>query len=242
MTRIEINLLPAELKRKSRGFTFDKNLVFIAGVFGILIVLVVGASVLQGMKLKSLDHKIAEAQRKVDEYRRNIELVDALIEVKDKILQRMSAIEALDKNRTVWVRIMEDLNRRVPDYLWLSLLMEEPNPVAAVQDSSTDSTAAWAPEEPPIKRVTVEGYSYSLNSLASLLIQMMGSQYFKNMELEYVKRAQIKQHKTFTFQLVGDLYYAPELESPQTDTAAYDLASQEVDTGGSEMNLAAEGE
>jgi Tfp pilus assembly protein PilN len=235
MARIEINLLPTELKRKRRGLTFDKSVAILAAAFGLLVVLVLAVSVFQGIRLKSLDGQIAEAQRKVDEYKKNIELVDALVQVKDKLLQRMSAIEALDKNRTVWVRIMEDLSRRVPDYLWLSLLMEEVPPTVAVPDSGTDSTAATAPVEPPTNRVTIEGYSYSLNSLASFL---MGSQYFKNMELEYVKRAEIKQHKTFSFQLVGDLYYAPELESPQTDTAAYDLAS-EGEVKKSEMSLAA---
>jgi len=239
MARIEINLLPVELKRKRRGLAFDKNLALIAGVFGVLVVLVVTASVVQSMKLKSLDKQIAEAQRKVDEYKRNIELVDALIDVKDKILQRMSAIETLDKNRTAWVRIMEDLSRRVPDYLWLSLLREEPLP--AVVDTSADSTASGS-AGPATKKVTLEGYSYSLNSLASFLIQLMGSRYFKNMELEYVKRAEIKQHKTFSFQLTGDLFYAPELESPQTDTAAHDLASLIPESGSSEVNLAAEGE
>lgn len=241
MARIEINLLPTELKRKRRGFAFDKSLALIAGVFGLLIVLIVLVSVFQGIRLKSMDGKIAEAQRKVDEYKRNIELVDALIDVKDKLLQRMSAIEGLDKNRTVWVRIMQDLSRRVPEYLWLSLLMEERAPAAAVQDTTADSTGvSTSAEPPPTNKITIEGYSYSLNGLASFLIQLMGSEYFKNMELEYVKRAEIKQHKTFSFQLVGDLYYAPHFESPQTDTAATDLASRQVDAGGSETKLAAE--
>jgi Tfp pilus assembly protein PilN len=242
MARIEINLLPVELRRKRKGLAFDKSVALLAAVFGSLIVLIVVASVLQGIKLKALDAKVTEAQSKVDQYKRNIELVDALVDVKDKLLQRMSAIESLDKNRTVWVRILEDLSKRVPDYMWLSLLREEPTPLAALADSSADSTAASMLVENPTKRLTIEGYSYSLNSLASFLIQLMGSQYFKNMELEYVKRAETQNRKTFAFQLMGDLYYAPELQSPQTDTAAYNLTSQEADIDGSDMNLAAEGE
>jgi len=242
MARIEINLLPVELRRKRKGLAFDKSVALLAAVFGSLIVLIVVASVFQGIKLRALDTKVAEAQSKVDQYRRNIELVDALVDVKDKLLQRMSAIESLDKNRTVWVRMLEDLSKRVPDYMWLSLLREEPTSLAAVTDSTADSTKVSMLVENPTKRLTIEGYSYSLNSLASFLIQLMGSQYFKNMELEYVKRAETKNRKTFTFQLVGDLYYAPELQSPQTDTAAYNLTSQEADNNGSQMNLAAEGE
>jgi Tfp pilus assembly protein PilN len=242
MARIEINLLPVELRRKRKGLAFDKSVALLAAVFGSLIVLIVVASVFQGIKLRALDAKVADAQSKVDQYKRNIELVDALVDVKDKLLQRMSAIESLDKNRTVWVRILEDLSRRVPDYMWLSLLREEPTLLTAVSDSTADSSSVSAMGEKPTKRLTIEGNSYSLNSLASFMIQLMGSQYFKNMDLEYVKREDTKNRKTFAFQLVGDLYYAPELQSPQTDTAAYDLTSQEAVTGGSEMKLAAEGE
>lgn len=242
MARIEINLLPVELRRKRKGLAFDKSVALLAAVFGSLIVLIVVASVFQGIKLRALDAKVADAQSKVDQYKRNIELVDALVDVKDKLLQRMSAIESLDKNRTVWVRILEDLSKRVPDYMWLSLLREETTPLTAVSDSTADSSSVSAMVENPTRRLTIEGYSYSLNSLASFLIQLMGSQYFKNMELEYVKRSEAKNRKTFAFQLIGDLYYAPELQRPQTDTAAYNLTSQEAVTSGSEVNLAAEGE
>jgi hypothetical protein len=84
----------------------------------------------------------------------------------------------------------------------------------------------------------MEGYSYSLNGLASFLIELIGSPYFKNMELQYVKRAEVEEHKSFTFQLVGELYYVPDLEGLDADTAVHELAStQEVED--SEMNLAA---
>ena len=239
MAKIEINLLPRELRKRRPGFSLDKNLTLIAGLAVVLVVAFVGVNVFQSMKLKALNNKIAEAQRRAEELRKNIELVDALTDVKDKVLQRMSAIEALDRNRAVWVSVMEDLAERVPDYLWLSLLQEEEAQVAAVPDSAVDSTAIKSlPSSPAQKRVTMEGYSYSLNSLASFLIELIGSPYFKNMELQYVKRAEVEERKTFTFQLVGDLYYVPDLEGLDADTAVHELASaHEIDD--SEMDLAA---
>ena len=238
MAKIEINLLPRELRGKRRGIAFDKSLTLIAAFVGVLVVLIAGASVLQGIKLKAMDKKIADAQRRTDELNRDIELVDALTQLKDKILQRMSAIDALDRNRAVWVRVLEDLSRRVPDYLWLSLLREEGSQNEATVDTSTDGTVSFPQLESLVERVTIEGYSYSLNNLASFLIQLMGSQYFKNMELQYVKRAEIKEYKTFSFQLVGDLYYVPEFENPDADTAVHELAliNEKKD---SEMNLVA---
>lgn len=224
MAKIEVNLLPKELRRKRKGFAFDKNLIFMAAFVGILVVLVGGTTVIQNVKLKALNKKIAEAEEKTNQLRKNIDLVDALSEVKDKVLQRISVIELLDRNRSVWVRIMEDMSQRVPDYLWLSLLREEKSQSQAASDTSADSTALSDRTQPPVKRVTVEGYSHSLNSLASFLIQLMGSPYFKNMGLQYVKRAKLEEYKIFSFQLVGELHYLPEFESTDVDTAVSKLS------------------
>jgi Tfp pilus assembly protein PilN len=239
MAKIEINLLPRELRKRRQGISLDKSLTLIVGLAVVLVVAFVGINVFQSMKLRALNNKIAEAQARAQELRKNIELVDALTDVKDKVLQRMSAIEALDRNRAVWVRVMEDLAERVPDYLWLSLLQEEEPQAAAVPDSAVDSTRIMSqPLSPAQKRVTMEGYSYSLNGLATFLIELIGSPYFKNMELQYVKRAEVEERKTFTFQLVGDLYYVPDLEGLDADTAVHELASA-YETEDSEMNLAA---
>jgi Tfp pilus assembly protein PilN len=233
MAKIEINLLPRELRKRRPGISFDKSLNLVAGLAVVLVVAFVGVNVLQSMKLRALNNKIAEAQRRAEELRKNIELVDALTDVKDKVLQRISAIEAL------WVRVLEDLTRRVPDYLWLSLLQEAESQSVAVPDSGVDSTTVLSqPPSPAQKRVTMEGYSYSLNSLASFLIELIGSPYFKNMELQYVRRAELEERKTFTFQLVGDLYYVPDFEGLDADTAVHELAST-YEIQDSEMNLAA---
>ena len=220
MAKIEINLLPRELRKKTKIVNIDKSITYVAGLVGILIILFVAISIFQNIKLKAMDVKIAEAQKKTDELKPNIELVDALIQVKDKIMQRMSAIEALDRNRAVWVRVLEDLSKRVPEYLWLSLLKEEESALPKA-DSLKPKTPT--PLESQVRRVTLEGYSYSLNSLASFMIQLMQSRYFANMDLQYVKRAEVKELKTFSFQLVGDLNYLPEVESTGADTAVHEL-------------------
>jgi len=222
MAKIEINLLPRELRKKNQVITIDKSITYLAAFVVVLVLLFVTIGVLQNIRLKRLDGKIEEAQKRTDQLRANIELVDALTQVKDKILQRMSAIEALDRSRSVWVRVMEDLSKRMPEYLWLSLLKEEDSEIVSKTDSM--KSPQTAPPESPVRKVTIEGYSYSLNSLAAFLIQLMQSQYFKNMDLQYVKRADVKEIKTYNFQLVGDLYYLPEVESTGADTAVHELA------------------
>jgi Tfp pilus assembly protein PilN len=214
---IEINLLPKELRRKGRGLVLDKNLIYLGAVCGILVVLFVAVSIFQSFKLKALDKKIAEAQRRTEELRQTIELVDALTDLKDKLLQRMSAIENLDKNRAAWVNILEDLSQRVPDYLWLSLLKEEEEVAESEVATEADTSLQVALPLTYTRRVNIEGYTYSINSLALFLIQLMRSEYFDNMELQFIKKSEMEKLKTFTFGLSGELVYTPETEFKSPD-------------------------
>jgi len=45
----------------------------------------------------------------------------------------------------------------------------------------------------------------------------MRSDYFKNMELQFIKKSEVEKQKTFSFGLSGDLVYPlePQVESPQ---------------------------
>jgi Tfp pilus assembly protein PilN len=217
MTMIEINLLPKELKRKGRAIAFDKNLIYGGVLAGALVLLFAIISIFQGFKLKALDDKIAEAKKRTEELRKTIELVDALTNLKDKVLQRMSAIETLDKNRATWVYILEDLSQRVPEYLWLSVLREEEAEPEVQTGTEADTSLKQALPVTPTRKVDIEGYTYSINSLALFLIQLVRSDYFTNMELEFVKKSEVEKQKIFSFGLSGELIYTPEPEFKSPD-------------------------
>ncbi|HVP36861.1 MAG TPA: PilN domain-containing protein [Terriglobales bacterium] len=223
---IEINLLPKDLRKGKGVFTFKKNTAYLLGGGGILLILLIFISILQGVRLQSLNRKIAEGQRRKEELKESIRLVDALEELKTKILQRLSAIEALDKDRSTWVDIMEDLSSRIPDYLWLSAFKEIPpvTPVAAPGVQNPEGETAdtlkktQAPAVPPPdlgRKVTIEGYTFSLNSLATFMINLMRSSYFKNIELNYVKLTDLEKQKAYSFQLTSDLFYTSQLPAKE---------------------------
>lgn len=215
---IEINLLPKELRRKGKKFAFNKNLIYVGMVAGVLIVLFVAISILQTFKLKALDQKIADAKKRTEALKKNIELVDALADLKDKLLQRMSAIENLDKNRATWVYVLEDLSGRVPEHLWLSLLKEEEPASESQAGTGADTTIKKTLVFPTTKKVTLEGYTYSINSLALFLIELVRSDYFKNMDLRFIKQSEMEKQKIFSFGLSGDLVYAPEPKVESADS------------------------
>jgi Tfp pilus assembly protein PilN len=215
---IEINLLPKELKRRGTGFAFDKSLFYMGAIALILVALFVAISIFQGFKLKALDKNIADAKRRTEELKKTIELVDALIDLKGKLLQRMSAIETLDKNRTTWVYILEDLSQRVPENLWLSVLREEETSTGSPKGTEADTTASKVALASSTRKMNMEGYAYSINSLALFLIEMMKSDYFKNMELQFIKKSETEKQKIFSFGLSGELVYTPEPKVESSDT------------------------
>ncbi len=218
---IEINLLPKELRKKRGVFSLKKTSAYFLGAAGVLIVLLIFITILQGIKVQGLNRKIADAQKRREELKESIRLVDALGEIKNKILQRLSAIESLDKDRSTWVDIMEDLSSKVPDYLWLSSFKETPPAVSptanvpAAQTGAADTAKAAQTQVAPVshKRVTIDGYSFSLNSLATFMINLMRSDYFDNVELNYIKLAELDKQRAYSFQLVTDLLYASQVTS-----------------------------
>ncbi|HKZ21916.1 MAG TPA: PilN domain-containing protein [candidate division Zixibacteria bacterium] len=235
---IEINLLPRELRKKGKAFSFNlsgkKNVLYLMGGVVAVIVFVIGSTFYQTIKLKNLDSRMREAQARTEKLKKDIQLVDALTELKDKLLQRMNAIETLDRNRSAWIDILQDLSQRIPEYLWLSTFKEIPLAVATPPTGTPNppGTPTAAAPPPPVnpsptpsgRKVTIAGYTYSINSLANFMIQLMKSNYFKNIELNFVKSAEMEKQKLFSFELGCDLFYEtgePSFaEQPQTSGAS----------------------
>ncbi len=240
---IQINLLPKEYRKKSQFFSFKKGTAYALVGVGAMVVLMILGTAYQSWKIKSINTKIAEAKQRTEQLKKDIQLVDALTEVREKLLQRMSAIENLDKYRTVWINIMEDLSARIPAYLWLSTFKEEAqvvatanqantiaiptsNPVTPAQTAAVDTTRPKELNYGP-RKATLEGYCYSINALAAFLINLNRSEYFKNVELRYIRSTQQQKHKFFTFQLGCDLIYhiqppsfaqAEQMSGPATES------------------------
>jgi len=219
---IQINLLPKEYRKKSKLLSLKKGTVYVLAAAGAMVVLMLFATAYQGWKIKSINTKIAEARDRTERLKKDIQLVDALSDVRQKLLQRMAAMENLDKYRTVWIRIMEDLSIRIPSYLWLSGFKEEAqvaptapaannasipttNPIPAAV--TAPDTARKAEQYNGPRRATLDGYCYSINSLAAFLINLSRSNYFKNVDLKFIRSSEQDKHKFFSFQLGCDLIY-----------------------------------
>ncbi|HEX9750666.1 MAG TPA: PilN domain-containing protein [candidate division Zixibacteria bacterium] len=198
MTMIQINLLPREMRRTSGGVGLSKSsLVGVAALAGVMAVLA-GLTFMQSARHNAVQGEIARAQIKVDELRDDIALVDRLEEVKTKILRRMNAIETLDNHRGYWVRNVEDILAVIPSYLWLSGFHRE-DPRKAVKGQAIDSTLLSE------NRYLLDGFCFTISSLANMILNMQDSPRFENVQLRRAQIKDLKKRHVYEFQVACEL-------------------------------------
>jgi len=213
---LEINLLPKELQHRRFGFKPDKKLInVIAGGVAIALVLFLYSYFFQITALNDLQTEIADYERQRAEYMIEIKKIED-IELKSKqILARQHAIMTLDTSRDYWVKLLEDLIRRVPEYVWITTF----------DQATAAAVPAAAPGQPNTRRVSVgssktqiNGYSFSLNSLATFIIRLKKSETFNDVEITSIKLQETDKAKAYSFELTCNLV-APGLEVVTTETA-----------------------
>lgn len=217
---IEINLLPKDLKRGRLNFKLDKNLVMVlSGCVALLAVMAVYSYFFQAHTLSTLDKQLAISKAETAKYTSEIVKIDEISKKKEQILARMSTIQMLDKNREYFVSLMEDLAGRVPEYVWLTGIKQ------AAQVPPSSATAANTPENqqqvaaaPAPGKSTLEGYSFSLNALATFLVRLKKSDYFANIEIASIKLQDLNKASAYNFRLNCDLV-TPAAINVDTQTA-----------------------
>ena len=103
---IEINLLPKNYAKKSIDFSLGKTGVYVIAAAAGIVLMLIAVSFYQKYQLSNLDTNIQKARQRAAMLEKDIKLVDALTDVKDKITERMQAVERLDSHRSAWVRIL----------------------------------------------------------------------------------------------------------------------------------------
>jgi Tfp pilus assembly protein PilN len=217
---IEINLLPKDLQRKRFGFKLDKNIVVtLSACMALIAVMAAYSFIFQAGKYANLEKQLAISRAETEKYAPEIAKIEEIGRKKDQILSRMSAIQLLDRNREYWVSLMEDLAGRVPEYVWLTNVKQAPAVVAAITPPGGQAPAT--PQAPSAVKSSVEGYSFSLNALATFLVRLKKSDFFNNIEIASIKLQDVEKAKAYNFKLNCDLVTAMPV-SLDTETAQID--------------------
>lgn len=197
MAMITINLLPPEMRRSTGRLHLSKSSLI--GVLGVLafVGLLAGLTAVQSARLSSVESDVLRAQAKVDQLQEDIQLVDRLEDVKTKILRRMSAIETLDRHRGYWVTNVEDILAVIPNYLWLSGFRQEDAP-RRVRGAVEDSVPG-----PP--SYLLNGYCFTISSLANLIMNLQDSPRFSNVALRRTYMTLLDERHVYEFEVVCQL-------------------------------------
>lgn len=241
---IEINLLPKDYLKGSKISLGKTGVYAIAGAVG-LVLMLVGVTFFQIYQLSALEENIVKAQQRASILQKDIQIVDALIDLKGKITKRMTAVEMLDRHRTVWVRILEDLAQNVPEYVWMGNFRENVEMPAAPasqgkdKDMNQPQPAPSAPgNEPTVRKVEIDGYAFTLNSLAAFMIKMMRSDYFDDVELLSTSETKFgEDEKAFNFVLSCNLHYLSDEDlQQQIAQTGNEIQSQSSETSHKTLN------
>ncbi len=213
---IEINLLPKDYLKRSSNFSFGKKEIYVvAGAVAVVALLAV-VTLYQMRQVDTLEASIQKAGERAAMLQRDIKLVDALLDVKTKISNRLGAIEKLDRHRSVWVRLLQEVAGNVPDFVWLAELREKApdRRPATEQKKSAKPGENSAPAEVPVDSLPsfvsaeVEGHAFTLNALASFMINMMRSDYFDKVELVSTKEIKFAgNERAYNFVVSCNIHY-----------------------------------
>lgn len=244
---LEINLLPKEYRRRGNVLNFDKKFLYV-GVAAAAFVIALGSiTFYQSHQIGRMQKLIAKARVEEGRYKKDIAIIDALTEVKEKILARVSAIEKLDQRRDFYIKLMEDLNSRMPEFLWMTGFAETPPSSGA--PASSQPGAPVKPAGPPagkgaiaqqpappinlaIGTAVIDGYSHSLNAIGSFIIGLMKSDFFDNVKLSRAVAEDVGSVTAYNFRITCDLHYDADLAKDQFEEMSdedFDLSSTPED-------------
>ncbi|KPJ60780.1 MAG: hypothetical protein AMJ46_04735 [Latescibacteria bacterium DG_63] len=180
---IKINLLPPEQKLRTRKITVPKpgNVVFY-GIVGAIIALILIISLVQGVSIASLKSKIEKANREAEQLRPQIEQIERLTAEQRELNIHMRVISELEEDRAFEVMLLDELNKRVPEHLWLTVY------------ARSDTT-----------RVAIEGVTFSNLIVADFMTRLEGSVLYENVDLTVAERGTIEERDVVRFSLSSDL-------------------------------------
>ncbi len=181
---IRINLLPAEEKTTRRSIQIKRP----TGLLLPLVVLFLGVSavvatvVQQQAQVQSLLKDLKACEEEISQLAPEVALVERLAKERSELDLRLSIIDQLSHMRFHAVRLVDELDRAVPDYLWLT---------GALQTGPTS--------------MNVEGVTFSNLIVADFMTRLDRSPYFANVNMAIAERGSISERDVTQFQLSMDL-------------------------------------
>ncbi len=171
---IKINMIPHERKRTS--------IVAVELVIGGLILLVVLVGI--GVWWHYLSSTIAEKKATIEKKKKTVQELQIIINQvmkyekdRDTLQNKLNTIDKLKKGQTGPVRLLDELNHRLPEQIWLVRLQTAGN------------------------LITLRGYSLSQTSIGDFMGALDSSPFFKDVNLKISSLRKIHNKEVYEFEL-----------------------------------------
>ncbi|MBI4727269.1 PilN domain-containing protein [candidate division TA06 bacterium] len=204
---IQINLIHdqkiarvAAVRPSGAGFKFAlPRLPFNVGMVAaaLLFVAVIAASIVaytwQQTDVKITNGKIKRDSLKIDSLNILNVKVQELKKNKEEVEDKLNEVNLINQGRFYAARLIEVVNRCLPNYLWLTLLSEDAG------------------------KVIIEGSTFSNLIVVELMDNLKSSRCFSGIELTQTSKADIDGREMVKFSLTGN--YKPEVFQPSPASA-----------------------
>jgi type IV pilus assembly protein PilN len=184
---IRINLLPREDTPKNRSLVLPSvtafaPLVLVIAAAGLMTVM----SIYQNQKISTLEQVIADEEAESRRLAPEIAKIKRLDQQRQDLNQRLDVITNLDRDRYFRVHLLDDLNRALPENLW----------VVRFENTGGDAYA-------------IEGVTFSNFLVSDFLQNLADSPYYEGVNLEVAERGDIKEVEVVRFKLQAQAVRAP---------------------------------
>ena len=181
---IRINLLPQEEKQARKSFAFKRpsGMLLPMALMGLGVTVVVACVVHQQAQVQSLTRDLRNVEAEISRLAPEVALVDRLSKERAELDLRLSVIDQLSEKRFYAVRLLDELDKAVPEYLWLT---------SAQQTGDTE--------------MSLEGVTFSNLIIADYMTRLDRSPYFADVDLTQAERGIIEERDVVKFKLTSKL-------------------------------------
>lgn len=189
---IKINLIPKEelKRRKGKRVVGKKKFVLPTGIdvygsIGFAVIIIILAFIIhikQNSDIKRMNKDITNLQTEYNRLKKEVDFVHTLEKKKAELQKWVSVVQKLNAHRSLRVHLLDEINRLLPNYLWLNTLKEEKS-----------------------GKITIGGTTFSNLIVADFVNKLNTSPYLSDIVLVELKRTTIGGHDVMDFTITATL-------------------------------------
>lgn len=180
---IRINLLPQEERAQRRKLVLPGMTTVFPLVATLLFVgAIVAVTAMERARISGLKRDIARAEEEARRLKPQIDKVNQLTQRREELNTRLQVIQDLDRGRFQSVRLMDEVARDLPGYLWLTTLKDQSG-----------------------QKMTLEGVTFSNLVVADLMMRLDRSDLFQNIDLVVTQKGAIQSRPVTKFTVTAEI-------------------------------------